>query len=69
MMLIPSFSAFAFLLPPPFPHSRAVSIITKDAGTHFDPKLAAIFIDIQEEFRQIALELAETAEEREALNN
>jgi len=54
---------------PPFPHSKAVSILTKDAGSHFDPNLSAIFIEIQEDFRQIALALAETAEEREALNN
>ncbi|WP_319762517.1 two-component system response regulator [Maridesulfovibrio sp.] len=52
---------------PPFPHSKAVRIITEGRGTHFDPRLVDVFWDIQEEFREIALEFADFDEERETL--
>ncbi|NDV26787.1 HD domain-containing phosphohydrolase [Desulfovibrio sp. JC010] len=51
----------------PFPHSKAVKIIAEGRGTHFDPRLTDIFLDIQEEFRGIALEFADFDEERETL--
>jgi putative two-component system response regulator len=54
---------------PPFPHSKAVSIIEADAGTHFDPDMASAFSEIDEEFRSIALEFADHDEQREALRS
>ncbi|WP_319776965.1 HD domain-containing phosphohydrolase [Maridesulfovibrio sp.] len=52
----------------PFPHSKAVKIISEGrSGTHFDPRLTDIFLKIQEEFREIALEFADFDEERKTL--
>ncbi|WP_321405181.1 two-component system response regulator [Maridesulfovibrio sp.] len=51
----------------PFPHSKAVKIISEGRGTHFDPRLTDIFLKIQEEFREIALEFADFDEERKTL--
>jgi len=52
---------------PPFPHSKAVNIIEEGKGSHFDPDMVDAFLELQEEFRQIALEFADFEEEREAL--
>jgi cyclic di-GMP phosphodiesterase len=52
---------------PPFTHSKAVSIIEEGKGSHFDPELCDIFLQIHENFRSIALKLAESDEEKEAL--
>ena len=45
----------------------AVDIITKGRGTHFDPDIVDAFIEIHEQFRDVALEFADFQEEREAL--
>ncbi|MEI6874525.1 MAG: HD domain-containing phosphohydrolase [Spirochaetota bacterium] len=37
-----------------FSHERAVSIIQEGAGTHFDPDIAAAFLDVSDRFREIA---------------
>lgn len=42
---------------PAFTHEKAVSIITKNRGTHFDPDLVDAFLKIQEDFRKIAIEI------------
>jgi putative two-component system response regulator len=34
----------------PFTHEQAVEIIKKDAGTHFDPQLVEVFLDIADDF-------------------
>ncbi|MFW6415305.1 MAG: HD domain-containing phosphohydrolase, partial [Thermodesulfobacteriota bacterium] len=39
---------------PAFTHEKAVEIIKKDKGTHFDPALVDAFLDIQDEFLKIA---------------
>lgn len=52
----------------PFTHSKAVAIITEGKGKHFDPDMVDAFLEIQEEFRRIALEFADFDEEREALS-
>lgn len=51
----------------PFTHSKAVEIITEGKGSHFDPNMADVFLEIHEDFRKIALEYADHDEEREAL--
>ena len=53
---------------PPFTHSKAVEIITEGKGLHFDPDIVDAFLDIHEEFRQVAIEYADHDEEREALS-
>ncbi len=52
---------------PPFPHHKAIAIITERRGTHFDPDIVDAFLSITEEFRQIALKHADYEEERENL--
>jgi len=52
----------------PMPHEIAVKIIKEGRGTHFDPQLVDLFLEISEEFRTIALEFADFDEEREALS-
>jgi len=49
---------------PPFSHIHAVSIIQKDSGLHFDPKIVDIFMLVNEKFRKIASDFADTEEER-----
>jgi len=34
----------------PYSHQKAVDIIKKDSGTHFDPELVKIFISINNDF-------------------
>jgi adenylate cyclase len=42
---------------PSFSHEEAVEIITRNKGTHFDPRLVEAFLEIREEFRNIARHL------------
>ncbi len=44
---------------PPFPHERAVAIITQGKGTSFDPAVVDAFLAVREQFRRIAEELAD----------
>jgi len=37
-----------------FPHEKIVSIISEGKGTHFDPDLVDLFIDVSDEFRKIS---------------
>jgi len=53
---------------PAFPHEKAVTIINEGRGSHFDPDMVDAFLEIEEEFRQIALEFADFDEEREAFS-
>ncbi|MBF0573254.1 MAG: HD domain-containing protein, partial [Desulfamplus sp.] len=52
----------------PFPHLKAVEIIAKGKGTHFDPDVANAFIANENEFRLIALKYADFDEERAMLS-
>jgi putative two-component system response regulator len=38
-----------------FSHEQAVEIINKDSGTHFDPKIVEVFLNVAEDFRQEAI--------------
>lgn len=51
----------------PFSHTKAVNIILAGKGSHFDPDMVDAFMEIQEDFRQIALKYADFDEEKEAL--
>jgi len=53
---------------PPFPHRKAVAIIKEGRGQHFDADMVDVFLEIEENFRQIALEYADFDEERETLS-
>jgi putative two-component system response regulator len=46
----------------PLSHEEAVQRINDGSGTHFDPAIVQGFIAIQEEFRRIAIEFADAAE-------
>lgn len=52
---------------PPFPHEKAVTIITEGRGQHFDPDMVDAFVVLEDRFRQIAIEFADFDEERENL--
>lgn len=52
---------------PPFPHSKAVSIITEGRGKHFDPMVVDAFLSEGEHFRSIALHFADFQEEKDSL--
>lgn len=54
---------------PPFPHAKAVAIIAEGKGTHFDPAMVDAFLEVEDEFRRIALEFADSEEERLTLSN
>jgi adenylate cyclase len=41
------------------PHEKAVEIIVEEKGSHFDPEVVDAFLEIQENFRQIALKYAD----------
>jgi len=53
----------------PCSHSAAVEIIKEGRGTHFDPDMVDAFLEINEQFRNIAREFADAREEREALED
>ena len=52
---------------PPFPHEKAVAIITEGKGSHFDPDVVDVFLELEGTFRNIALTFADYDEEREML--
>ena len=52
---------------PPFPHSKAITIIAEGGGKHFDPDMVAAFMQVEDQFKQIALEFADFEEERKML--
>jgi putative two-component system response regulator len=41
----------------PFSHEEAVDIIKKGSGSHFDPNLVKIFLENEEKFREVAMNL------------
>ncbi len=49
-----------------FAHEKCVEIIRKGAGNHFDPELVDVFLEIQSEFRDIALRCADPVDRQEA---
>jgi putative two-component system response regulator len=52
----------------PFTHAESVRIIEGGRGTMFDPDIVDAFLEIQEEFRSIALKFADFDDERDALS-
>lgn len=52
---------------PPFPHSKAVQIITEGRGKHFDPLVMDAFLAEAEQFRSIASHFADFQEEKDSL--
>jgi len=52
----------------PLTHRKAVTIIAEGKGQHFDPDMTDAFLELEEEFRQIALKFVDFDEEREALS-
>jgi putative two-component system response regulator len=52
---------------PPFPHKKAISIISEGKGKHFDPEMVDAFLELQDAFRQIAIRFADFDEEKKML--
>jgi HD-GYP domain-containing protein (c-di-GMP phosphodiesterase class II) len=53
---------------PPFTHEEAVSLIVQLKGVLFDPEVIVAFMEVQEEFRKIAVELADQDVHHEVLD-
>ncbi len=53
---------------PPFSHEKAIRIIINDRGIHFDPDVVDAFLELQETFREIALQNMDYEEERVLLS-
>lgn len=51
----------------PFSHSDAIDYINNNATSHFDPDISQVLIDNAEEFRNIAIQYADSDEERDLL--
>jgi len=49
---------------PPLSHTEAVLMIKGGRGSHFDPEMVDAFLEIHEEFREIALEFRDDDEEK-----
>lgn len=54
---------------PPFSHKKAVSIIKERRGKRFDPDMVDAFLAIESDIWNIAMELADSEEEREILGS
>jgi putative two-component system response regulator len=52
---------------PPFSHTEALSIMAESRGTHFDPLMFDMFYRFESAIRTIALQFADSDEERSAL--
>jgi response regulator RpfG family c-di-GMP phosphodiesterase len=52
----------------PVRHEKAVAIMQRDSGTHFDPKLIEVFMQVHESFREVAIKYAESEQERQLLS-
>jgi putative two-component system response regulator len=48
---------------PAFLHDEAVAIIKAGSGTAFDPDIVEVFLQIEDDFRRIALEFSDSTEE------
>lgn len=49
---------------PAFSHSYAVEVIRKGKGTHFDPAIVAAFLEIEQQFKETAIEYADSQEDK-----
>jgi putative two-component system response regulator len=53
----------------PITHSKVVEMIKSESGTHFDPDIVEAFLNSSEQFRQIAIEFAQSDEELRSINH
>jgi len=51
----------------PYPHQSAINSIKIASGSHFDPEIVETFLEVEQDFREIAITYADTEEEREIL--
>lgn len=51
---------------PPFTHERAMQIMLEGRGSHFDPEMLDAFVEISEQFREIANRYADSEEDVQA---
>ena len=51
---------------PPFPHEKAVAIIAEGKGSHFDPDMVDAFIEIKDDFLEIAQRYMDSEEDVKA---
>jgi len=53
---------------PPFSHNKAIQIIKEGRGSHFDPDIVDAFLELEDEFREIALKFFDYEEEKKLLS-
>jgi len=53
---------------PPFSHDKAVQIIKEGRYSHFNPDIVDTFLELEDEFREIALKFADYEEEKKLLS-
>jgi putative two-component system response regulator len=49
----------------PYPHEESVSIIKEASGTHFDPDIVDAFVDLSDQFQQIAQKYSDSIDDVE----
>ncbi|MBA4416680.1 MAG: metal-dependent phosphohydrolase [Syntrophus sp. (in: bacteria)] len=54
---------------PPFTHEEAVALIVQLKGLLFDPDVVAAFLEVEKEFRQISIDLADSEEHNEVFTD
>ena len=53
----------------PVEHEEAVAIMKADSGTHFDPELIEVFLNVHERFREISMQYAAQGREKKSSRN
>jgi putative two-component system response regulator len=53
---------------PPVPHSEAVRIMAAEREKHFDPDVLEAFLELEDEFRRIALQFVDRQADRDTLS-
>ena len=53
---------------PALPHDKAVAIICKGKGSHFDPDMVEAFLEVADDFYSVATKFVDTLDEVEAKN-
>ncbi|MBF0211217.1 MAG: two-component system response regulator [Desulfamplus sp.] len=54
---------------PAFSHKKAIEIIKEGKGTHFDPDMVDAFVAVGDKVLEVAMQLADSEEERAALQS
>ena len=48
---------------PPYPHEESVDIIKEASGIHFDPDIVSAFLELADQFNDVAKKFADSEED------